>query len=299
MANIGVDFGGTSIKVAVVNQSEILAERVIATPQGQGPAAVLDALGAAVLELDPKPDALGLAIPGEVDKSGACYRLPNVDGFEGFRIAAYLEPRLRCRVQVENDGNAAAHGEALFGMGRRYPSFALFTLGTGVGGGIVIDGRVRTGCYGFAAEIGHIIVDARDDAWPCACGRKGCVEAYAGTKALLRKFEEHGKKAQEIVTIADSARRGEAAGLQAFAMMAEALARGVTIIETLLDIDAIGFTGGISQSFDLLEPTLREHVRKMAYSKPLGEVPLIVGELGARAGVVGAAYLHTLTPAAV
>jgi glucokinase len=294
MSKIGVDFGGTRIKLARVEQDRVLGETSIETPQGRGAEAVLDAIAEAVLELDKKPEAIGLAIPGQVDQNGACYRLPNVPGFEGVRVASFLEPRLGCPVHIENDGNAAAHGEALFGMGKRYRSFALFTLGTGIGGGIVIDGRVRTGAYGFAAEVGHIVVDTRDDAWPCACGKKGCVEAYAGTKALLRKFQELGGRAEEVVTIAESARAGETAGCEAFAMMAESLARCVTIIQTLLDVDAIGFTGGISASFDLIRPELERHVRRMAYSQPLGQVPLLVSELGSRAGVIGAAHLHVL-----
>lgn len=294
MSKIGVDFGGTRIKLARVEADRVLGETSVETPQGRGAEAVLAAIADAVLSLDPKPEAIGLAIPGQVDKHGACYRLPNVPGFEGVRVASFLEPRLECPVHIENDGNAAAHGEALYGMGRSYPSFVLFTLGTGVGGGIVIDGRVRTGAYGFAAEVGHITVDSRDDAWPCACGKKGCVESYAGTKALLRKFEELGGQADEVLTIATAARAGEKAGREAFAMMAESLARCVTIIQTLLDVDAIGFTGGISASFDLIQPELEAHVRRLAYAKPLGEVPLVVSELGARAGVIGAAHLHQL-----
>jgi glucokinase len=295
MSKIGVDFGGTRIKLARVDGDQILSEESIETPQSGGPQAVLSAIAAAVLKLDSHPEAIGLAIPGQVDPSGACYRLPNVPGFEGFRVAEFLEPRVGCSVDIENDGNAAAHGEALFGLGRSHRSFALFTLGTGVGGGIVIDGRVRTGAFGFAAEIGHVVVDTRADAPLCGCGRRGCVEAYAGTRALLRKFQEMGGTADEVLTIAQSARAGERAGLDAFAMMAQGLARGVTIIQTLLDVDAIGFTGGISASFDLLETEMRRHVRELAYAKPLGEVPLIVGELGARAGVIGAAHLHTLS----
>jgi glucokinase len=294
MSKIGVDFGGTRIKLAKVDGDQVLAEESIETPQSEGPEAVLDAIADAVLRLDSRPEAIGLAIPGQVDKNGACYRLPNVPGFEGFRVASHLEPKLGCSVHIENDANAAAHGEAVFGMGRRHSSFALFTLGTGVGGGIVIDGRVRTGSYGFAAEIGHINIDSREDAWPCACGRTGCVESYAGTRGLLRKFTELGGAGDEVLTIAEAARAGSSAGIGAFELMAEAIARAVTVIQTMLDVDAIGFTGGVSASFDLIESPLRGHVRRLAYAKPLGEVPLLVGELGARAGVVGAAHLHLL-----
>jgi glucokinase len=220
--------------------------------------------------------------------------LPNIAGFENVNIESILKPMLGCPICVENDGNAAAHGEALFGLGKRYPSFAMVTLGTGIGGGLVIDGRVRTGAYGFAAEIGHIPIVSGSDAWQCGCGQSGCVEAYAGTTGLLRKFRELGGSATEIVTVAESARRGEEAGLEAFRMLGGALAQCVTILENLLDLDAVVFTGGISQSFDLFESDLRAAVRKRAFAKPLAEVPLLISSLGARAGAVGAAHLDTL-----
>jgi glucokinase len=291
MAKIGIDLGGTRIKVARVDADNILVERTIATPQG-GPEVVLAAVAETVKFIDPNPKAVGFAIPGEVDSSGKCYRLPNIDGFEGVAIASILEPLLGCPVFVENDGNAAAHGEALFGWGLKYKSFAMVTLGTGIGGGLVLDGNLRPGAHGFAAEIGHIPIDSSADAWPCACGQRGCVEAYAGTRGLLRRFKElGGETVTEVAHVAAAAREGRSSGVQAFQMMASALARCVTTMQNLLDLDAIVFTGGISQSFDLLLPPLRESVRKAAFAPPLGEVPLMLSELGAKAGVVGSAHL--------
>lgn len=297
MARIGIDLGGTNIKVARVSEDRILDETSVETPVKGGAKAVLEAAAAAVRQLDARPQSVGLVIPGEVDAQGVCYRLTNIPGFENANIAAMLSPMLDCPVAVENDGNAAAHGEALFGLGRRFKSFAMITLGTGIGGGIVLDGRVRTGAYGFAAETGHLPVDNRDDAWLCGCGQKGCVEAYAGTFGLLKKFRELGGEATEIRTIAESARAGHAAGVQTFEMMSWSLARAVTCIQNLLDLNAIVFTGGISQSFDLIEPKLREEIRRQAFSRPLAEVPLLVSELGPRAGVVGSANLHLLKTA--
>jgi glucokinase len=291
MAKIGIDLGGTRIKVAKVEADVILEEVSIATPSG-GPQAVLEAVAESVRRLDSKPSAVGFAIPGEVDAEGYCYRLPNIPGFERVRIAGVLEPLLHCPVYVENDGNAAAHGEALFGFGRKYKSFAMVTLGTGIGGGVVLDGRIRTGAYGFAAEIGHIPIDSSETAWSCGCGQKGCVESYAGTFGLLRRFKEAGGgETTEIADVAKAARAGQAAGLAAFQMMAGALARCITTMQNLLDLDAIVFTGGVSQSFDLIEPALRAAVRKSAFAPPLADVPLLVSELGSRAGVVGSAHL--------
>lgn len=294
MAKIGIDLGGTRIKVAKVQADVILDEISIPTPSG-GPRAVLEAVAESVRRLDSDPSAVGFAIPGEVDAEGRCYRLPNIPGFERVRIAGVLEPLINCPVFVENDGNAAAHGEALYGWGRKYRSFAMVTLGTGVGGGLVLDGRVRTGSYGFAAEIGHIPVDSSPEAWPCGCGQTGCVESYAGTFGLLRRFREAGgPETTEILDVAKSARAGQEPGLVAFGMMSDALARCVRAMQNLLDLDAIVFTGGISQSFDLIEPGLRAAVRATAFAPPLGEVPLLVSELGSRAGVVGSAHLDIL-----
>ncbi len=294
MARIGIDLGGTRIKVARVDGEQILAETSIETPPQGGAQAVMTAIATTVKQLDPAPQSVGLVIPGEVNADGVCYRLTNIAGFENVNIAGLLSPLLDCPVVVENDGNAAAHGEALYGLGQRYKSFAMFTLGTGIGGGLCIDGRVRTGAYGFAAEIGHIPIDSSADAWSCGCGQHGCVEAYAGTIGLLRKFEQLGGRATEIRTVAEAARAGEEAGLKTFEMMSWALARCVTVIQNLLDLDAIIFTGGISASFDLVEPKLRAEVRRLSFSKPLAEVPLLVSELGARAGVIGSANLHLL-----
>lgn len=291
MAKIGIDLGGTRIKVAKVDADVILEELSIPTPSG-GPQAVLEAVARSVRQLDSRPTAVGFAIPGEVDAEGYCYRLPNIPGFERVRIAGVLEPLIECPVYVENDGNAAAHGEALYGWGRTYQSFAMVTLGTGIGGGLVLDGKIRTGAYGFAAEIGHIPIDSSDAAWPCGCGQKGCVESYAGTFGLLRRFREAGgAETSEVADVAKAARAGHKAGLVAFEMMSDALARCVRTMQNLLDLDAIVFTGGISQSFDLVEPALRAAVRKTAFAPPLGEIPLRISELGPRAGVVGSAHL--------
>lgn len=293
MAKIGIDLGGTAIKIARVEGERILAETSVQTPQS-GPTDVLTAAADAVLRLDPSPSAVGLAIPGEVDATGVCYRLPNIAGFENVNVAGIMAPLVKCPVSVENDGNAAAHGEALYGLGRKYKSFAMITLGTGIGGGLVLDGKVRTGAYGFAAELGHIPVDNRANAYECGCGQTGCVESYAGTHGILRKFREMGGAADDIRTVSEAVRNNDPAGIAAFDMMARSLARCVTIIQNILDLDAIVFTGGISRSFDLIEPRVRDLMAPIAFSTPLANIPLLVSELGARAGAIGSAHLDRL-----
>jgi glucokinase len=288
---IGVDFGGTRIKAGRVEAGRATRIAVRETPVELGPAAVLDAVASAVLELDSSAPTVGVAIPGEVDRDGRCWRLPNVPGFENVAIAAELAARLGARVVVENDSTTAALGELLHGHGRSFGSFLVATLGTGIGGGLVIDGKLRRGANGFAGEIGHLLVDSRPEAWPCVCGQRGCMESYAGTLGLLRRYQELGQAATTIREIAVAAGAGSSAALEVFRGMGSALGVGLAQVQKLLDLDALVFSGGISASFHLIEPSLRPSLRSHAFAPPLGELPLVVSELGEHAGVIGAAHL--------
>jgi glucokinase len=154
--------------------------------------------------------------------------------------------------------------------------------------------QLYPGSNGFAAEIGHNNVDSSPSAPLCACGQRGCIEAFAGTRALLRRFAELGGNATEVLPISVSARRGEEAGKKTFEMMGRALGKGLAVIQNVLDLNAIVFSGGISASFDLIEEHIRAALRENVFGKPAGEVPLLVSELGERAGVIGAAHLTTL-----
>ena len=126
---IGVDFGGTRIKAAEVREGALVRTHVVDTPPGAAPAVVLDAVAGAVVALEAEPTVFGLAIPGEVDATGRCWRLPNVAGFEGVQISRELGVRTGARVFVENDGTTAALAESLFGHGREHASFLMVTLG--------------------------------------------------------------------------------------------------------------------------------------------------------------------------
>jgi glucokinase len=291
---IGVDFGGTLIKAGIVENGEVLRSKTTPTPIGSSPDRVLDTIAATVRALDATPTSVGVAIPGEVDGEGKCWGLPNVPGFKGVLFGEGLSSRLGCPVAVENDATTAALGERLYGHGRRHPSFLMMTLGTGIGGGLVIGHQLYPGSYGFAGEIGHFNIDSAADAWACACGMRGCVEAYAGTRGLMRTFAEHGRTASEVLEIAESARAGEEAGLRTFERMGLAVGKALANIQNVLDLSAIVFTGGVAQSFDLIESHVRLALRRHCFARPPAEVPLLVSELGARAGVIGAAHLTTL-----
>lgn len=290
---LGIDFGGTRIKGGVVDGGRVVRRDAIET-RGS-PAELLDAVAALVRRLDPSPRSVGVAIPGECDATGRCYRLPNVPGFEGVPIAADLSRRLGCPVGVENDATTAALGESLFGHGREHASFVVVTLGTGIGGGVVLDRRVRRGAHGFGGELGHVPIDRSPSAPRCACGQRGCVEAFAGTRALLGRFRELGGEADEILGISEAARGGDARARQVFEEMGDALGWMLTAVQNTLDLDAIVFAGGVARSFDLIEPSVRRTLRGRAYAEPLGEVPLLVSSLG-DAGIVGAAHLLDASP---
>jgi glucokinase len=293
---IGVDFGGTHVKAGVVEGGEVLRSTSAATRSGASPDDVLDLLASTVLSLASEPEAVGIAIPGEVDAEGRCWRLTNVPGFAGVHVAAELSRRLGgCPIAVENDATSAALGERLFGHGREHPSFLMVTLGTGIGAGLVLGHMLYPGANGFAGEFGHLNIDRSANAPLCACGQRGCVEAFAGTKALQRRYKElSGKDIDEVRPLAESARRGDAAALSVFNSMGEALGRGLSAVQNLLDLNAIIFTGGIAAALDLLEPHLRLALRAHTFAPPLAEVPLLSSELGERAGIIGAAYLTTL-----
>ena len=289
---IGIDFGGTRIKIGIVASDRVVRSTVVETPIGAAPSEIFDLMAQAVRSLAQGVTTVGLAIPGEVDAEGRCWRLPNVPGFEGIHIASELSQRLAgARVVVENDATSAALAEHLYGHGRAHESFLMVTLGTGVGGGLVVGGQLRRGANGFAGEIGHVRVESGEAAWPCGCGQRGCMEAYAGTDGLLRRFTELGGHADEIAEVAALARRGDVPALNTFRSMGAYLGLGLSSIQNVLDLDAVVFSGGISGSFDLVEPSLRESLERHAFSAPLAAVPLLVSELGERAGIVGVAHL--------
>jgi glucokinase len=291
---IGVDIGGSRIKLADVDGAKIRKQEVIPTPAGVAPAEFLDTLTRTIRALVPSPTAIGLAIPGEVDRNGRCYRLPNIPGFEGVALAAELEHRLGARVVVENDATAAALGEARFGHGRTHASFLIVTLGTGIGGGLVLDRRLVRGTNGFAGEIGHVTVDISPTAPGCVCGNRGCLESFTSARALVERARRDGVPANDAGDVAEAARRGNASALAAFETMADMFAVALNSIQNVLDLDAIVFSGGVSNAFDLVESRLREKMRARCYAKPLAEVPLLVSELGEHAGVIGAAQLPDL-----
>ena len=291
---IGVDFTNSLIKVGIVGEGRVLRSSVIEAPSLAEPPQIFDAIARAVLALGNQPQAVGVAIPGEVNGDGRCWRLPNTSGFEGVRIAEEISVRVGCPILVENRATAAALAEQLYGHGLRHDTFLLVSLDTGIGGGLVIGRQLYPGSNGFGAEIGHVRVDSSPDAPICGCGQRGCLEAFAGTPAVVRRFVELGGKADDFLEVVASAQRAKWIGLLSLETMGRALGRALATTQNVLDLGAVVFAGAGARYFALLEPYVREELRLNAFAPPLAEVPLLSSSLGEDAAMIGAAYLTTL-----
>src|SRR6187402_142358 len=291
---IGVDFTNTAIRAGVVRGGRVLRSSTVEAPRSADPTHILDVIALAVGGLSRTPDRVGIAIPGEVNADGRCWRLPNTRGFEGVHIAEEAARRLHCPISVENRATAAALAEQLYGHGRKYQTFLLVLLDTGVGGGLVIGRQLYPGSNGFGAEIGHLCVDTSPDAELCSCGQRGCLEAYAGAPAVVRRFLEVGGQATELDEVAASARRAEWSGVVSFESMGRALGRGLAAVQNFMDVGAVVFAGAAAAHFDLFDPFVRKELQLHAFAPPLGEVPFLVSALGDSAGVIGAAHLAEL-----
>ena len=311
---IGVDIGGTKLLAGVVDeQGQVLTTQRRDTP-ARNPEASIDAIASLIEELrDAVPDdieAVGVGVAALVDADRArVVFAPNL-GWPGVGLADLLTERTGLSTVVENDANAAAWGEFRHGAGRDMDDVVVVTVGTGIGGGLILGGRLRRGAHGMAAEIGHIIMVP--DGRLCGCGRRGCWEQYASGSALVRRARELASdrrdEAHVLLSLGDgspegirgrnvteAARLGDPVALDAFSEIGDWLGRGMADLTDVLDPEAYIIGGGVSDAGALLvDPARAEHsALVMRYGDR--EVPRVqVAELGNMAGLVGAADLARL-----
>lgn len=291
----GVDVGGTDCKVGVVDaDGRVRAEAEFETPNSPEIAVreIERACTALAAEVGRGIDRLGLGVPGPLDlERGVIVQAPNL-GWRDVPLRDMVADALGCPVVMDNDANAAAFGEAWVGAGRGARVLLLVTLGTGVGGGVVEDGRVFHGARGLAVEIGHMVAVSGGRA--CSCGKRGCVEAYFSAHALREQAAEIG--------VGDGDPRGHRSLFERYAagdprivpwlgQAIDVLAQGVAHAGVLFDPDRIVFTGGLTRSWEVYRDRLVEGL--LGDLGPAGPPPGGIGltELGGRAGVVGAAGL--------
>lgn len=316
MYYLGIDLGGTNIAAGVVNQNyEIIGrgERKTNTPR---PAEEIledmaKAARSAVADAGLKMQDIaccGIGAPGSVDSSeGIIYDSNNL-GFELLPMQKIMEKKLNMSCIVHNDANVAALGEMLNGAGKGARSFVAVTLGTGVGGGVIINNTMLTGVNSAAGELGHTIIQLNGE--PCTCGSKGCWEAYASVTALIRqtkqKMEENpdslmwdiSRKNNGKVdgrTAFDAMRAGDEVAKAVVDKYCEYVACGVCNMVNIFQPEVLCIGGGISKEGETLLEPIREYVAKNRYSKKSDKQTLIkAAELYNDAGIIGAAFLHTL-----
>lgn len=313
MIAIGIDIGGTSIKGAGITKEGKVLE-VFSLPvdksdtQEQTINKLIDAVNKYIKEQGFKKEeilGIGCGVPGVMDTKAGIVTYSNNLKWNDLPIVEMMEKGTGLKVKITNDANAAALGEAKFGAGRKYKNIIMVTLGTGVGGGIVIDGKLFEGNLGKGAELGHTVVVI--DGEQCSCGRRGCLEAYASATALIRdtkiamdqhkesKCWEIAKKLGKVdARVAFEAERaGDEVGHQLVENYVRYLGEGLLNYFNIFRPEALILSGGIANEGEYLLSRLRKYFEERNYGfQGTPKVELLVSELGYDSGKIGAAALY-------
>lgn len=292
----GVDIGGTNLRCALVDQYGVVTDRLkMPTPWACPP--FLSLLSESVQTLAARATArgyplcgVGIGMPGLITPSGTIFSSVNLSYCEGLDLPQEIRSLTGVPVVAVNDANAAAFGEYRFGAGRPFRTFMMMTIGTGIGGGIILDGRLWAGADGFAAEFGHLTV--LPDGRPCPCGNRGCVEQYSSATALMAIARERGIVSSPEETVESLAARCVAGDEPVRTLFSEAgkhLGTAVSAVVNLLNPEAIIVGGGVAASFSLMRDSMRKEIDERSYRPSAQRLEILAGELGDDAGVLGAA----------
>lgn len=325
---IAVDLGGTNLRIAAVSTDGGILEKVtLSTKAGSGPSQVIDAMCEAILRLSRQYGSggsligAGFGIPGIIDlEAGVVRRSANLPDWAEYPVRREIEKRLGTRIFLENDGKVHALGEQWMGAARGVSNMAMVTLGTGIGGAIVLDGKIFHGLNGMAGEFGHVTVEP--EGVPCGCGNRGCAERYASATAVVRMAREAiaAGKSPELAKAADRGSEFSAKLVYEFAMQGDDSARcifrrfghalGIMLADIInvLNLEMYVIGGGVSSAWDAFAPTMFQEVRERstiyaATAPPIelqqdgtrqpkrGETIITRAVLGSDAGLYGAAKL--------
>jgi glucokinase len=306
--SIGVDVGGTKVLAIAVDETGRRTGNEARRPTPLGADALLDVIVGVIAEvrasLGEPLAAVGVGIPGLVDRIGRLAVGPNLPGIADLPVGEELRARLGVPIAVDNDATCAVWAEVKLGAARGAREAFMITLGTGIGGGIVMDGKLQRGHNGFAGEPGHMVVDP--DGIPCPCGRRGCWERYAsgsGLGRLGRDAAEAGQgrrlvelaggpelvRGEDVVT---AAREGDAEALEVFRQFGWWAALGIANLVDLLDPAVVIVGGGLVEAGDVMMAPIRAAFRDLVLAadrRP--EVPIVPALLGEDAGAIGAALV--------
>lgn len=306
-AYIGIDLGGTNVRAgAVTLGGQIKKWRDVPIEASQGPEAGLKRIVALIeqvsSEADIRPEAIGIGSTGPIDRQRGAIQNPyTLPTWEDVDIASPLRRHFGVPVSLENDADAAALGESWMGAGRGLARLLMVTVGTGIGSGFILEGRIYRGTGGAHPEGGHILVDPSGPL--CYCGAKGCWESLASGTAigvyarelaaqepsmLLQRAGNDSSKI-DAALVAGAAHEGDRLALQIVQRTATYLGLGLVNLLHIFLPDCVIFTGGVMRSYELYEARLREIIKQHAVMSPLDQIPLRMAQLGQQAGIYGAA----------
>jgi glucokinase len=318
---IGVDLGGTNLRIAAYTRANGLLETILLPTRLQaGRDAVVHDLCSAVISLRDrfssqyKLAGIGVGTPGPLElPAGRLHKLPNLPGWDGFELRSELETKLKQHVHLESDANVAALAEYVLGRGRSMgiDSLCMLTLGTGVGNGIILNGKVWDGATGMAGEAGHATI--YPDGPACSCGSNGCLEMYASATAVVRTANQRiaagiapalTGQTWSARTLAEAAAAGNADAKQIYTDAGRALGIGLAALVNTLNLPLYVVGGGLVQAWDLLKPAIFEELFHRSYiyrltepesplakNNPKGATHVLPAELGPDAGLLGACIL--------
>ena len=294
--SIGVDLGGTNLRIAAVDEQGHLVEKVtLGTRVSLGRDHVINDMCDAIQRLLEKFKnsaelmGIGIGVPGIIDmQSGLLRESPNLPGWADSPLRAEIERRLKTVVVLENDANAAALGEKWLGAARDFDDMAMLTLGTGVGGGLVLGGKIWHGMNGMAGEFGHTTVEP--EGHPCGCGNRGCLEQYASATAVVRMAKEaiandgsaglaraaHSDPEFSAKSIYNLAIRGDEDARKIFRRVGRALGIVLSVMVNSLNLPMYVIGGGVSSAWEAFSPTIFEELRErcMVYAATAPTDPL-------------------------
>lgn len=308
--SIGVDVGGTFTKIGVVDRAgKILFQEKLPTDPGAGPAAFVDRAASVIERWIParklKASGLGLGLAGDVDSAAGELRFtPNLKGWDGYPFKQALRRRLGVPVTVENDANAAVFGAYVTELKRKPRHVVGITLGTGVGGGLIVDGKLHRGATGSAGEIGHTKIEPGGE--PCHCGNRGCLEAYGGSYGILRLAKRlvakdpkrarrlleicGGVEALEPVHLTQAADAGDPVAQEVWGETGRRLAIGIENLVLTLNPDVVLILGGVSRAGRWLIDPIVSHMAAQPFRTPFSRARVKMAD-NPNAGCVGAALL--------
>ena len=304
---LGMDLGGTNLRMAAIDRDgRILYRTRRETPQTENANQIVQLIVDAAAECEQsvkergEVTAIAAAVPGTVNVAkGIVLKAPNLSVLNGFCLSEALENKINLSCLLENDANAAAIGENWLGASKGFANSICVTLGTGVGGGIIVDGKILRGIDGTAGEIGHICVEPFG-VW-CGCGSRGCLEQYSSATAVLRLTRELGKQypkseltRKNLLTsleIYKAGKSGDKLALEVFRQKGFYLGIALAGLINVLNPEVIVIGGGAAAGWDLFVPQMIEQIRTRAYREPAERAKIIPAQLGDDAGVLGAARL--------